>query len=305
MNKLSKYTKDEMKKIFKFFHIPFGGNCCDGALDPVGFNPDGDTLQYYDRETNTYITITSGGGNPAAPLRSVQFNNAGAFGGDSNFTFSVYDDLQQGLGVLALGGNSHAQGVFTQALGAYSHAEGTDSVASGDYSHAEGFNTYANGEASHAEGIGSKADSQYSHAEGFQTYALAAYAHSEGEGTIATKVGAHAEGHSTQANGSYSHSEGDNTEAWGDYSHAGGIGTYVGATGGTVVGRYNNIDGMNILFAVGGGADNLSRQDAFRVYNSKQVYINLDEYATNADAVTAGLGIGYLYRTGDDLKIVH
>lgn len=48
------------------------------------------------------ITINStggGGGSPAAPVNSVQFNNAGSFGGSSNFTF--VDQL--GLSTLSLG----------------------------------------------------------------------------------------------------------------------------------------------------------------------------------------------------------
>jgi len=43
---------------------------------------------------DTVNTINSGGGVPSAPVNSVQFNKAGAFGGDDRFKFV------QGVGIL-------------------------------------------------------------------------------------------------------------------------------------------------------------------------------------------------------------
>ena len=43
---------------------------------------------------------SGGGGSPSAPVNSVQFNNAGAFGGDANFTFTGLDLIMQSAGAI-------------------------------------------------------------------------------------------------------------------------------------------------------------------------------------------------------------
>jgi hypothetical protein len=53
---------------------------------------------------------------------------------------------QGGLGLMAVGTGSHAQGQYTLATGAYSHAEGYQTTASGDYSHVAGNTTIAQGD---------------------------------------------------------------------------------------------------------------------------------------------------------------
>ena len=53
---------------------------------------------------------------------------------------------------LAIGENSHAEGLYTLSIGTSSHAEGAYTTSSGDYSHAEGFYTIASGSYQHVSG---------------------------------------------------------------------------------------------------------------------------------------------------------
>ena len=69
-----------------------------------------------------------GGGSPGGSNTTIQFNNAGAFGGEQSFTYST-------------GSKSIAQGNANSAIGRYSHAEGEGTTANGYASHAEGVST--------------------------------------------------------------------------------------------------------------------------------------------------------------------
>ena len=102
--------------------------------------------------------ISSSVNTPAPSNQSIQYNSGSTFGASADFQF-IYtsSSLQQGLGVIASGGYSHAQGKSTRATGNTSHAEGNVSLASGEFSHAEGFSTTASAEYSHAEGNSTKA----------------------------------------------------------------------------------------------------------------------------------------------------
>lgn len=119
-------------------------------------------------------------------------------------------------GNIAIGQNSHAEGISTQAIGNYSHAEGYQARAIGNYTHAEGFQTVVDGRGSHAEGWGSVAREDASHAEGMHTRAF----------------------------GEASHAEGIESETDGKYSHVEGRGTYIHSKGTAshVQGKYNLID---------------------------------------------------------------
>jgi hypothetical protein len=92
------------------------------------------------------------------------------FNGNQTITGS----LIQGLGNIATGENSHAEGDSTQAIGNFSHAEGLGTIAYGDRSHAEGQDTIASG--------------SYSHAEGYQTIALANHQHVQGQYNAVSSV---------------------------------------------------------------------------------------------------------------------
>jgi hypothetical protein len=92
------------------------------------------------------------------------------FNGNQTITGS----LIQGLGNIATGENSHAEGDSTQAIGLFSHAEGLGTIAYGGRSHAEGQDTIASG--------------SYSHAEGYQTIALADHQHVQGQYNAVSSV---------------------------------------------------------------------------------------------------------------------
>ncbi len=79
-----------------------------------------------------------------------------------------------GIGAVAIGDETRAEGEA-------SHAEGYGTNASGHCSHAEGYSTSASGVYSHAEGDHAKASGMYSHAEGYQTNASNEYEHAQGK----------------------------------------------------------------------------------------------------------------------------
>ena len=92
------------------------------------------------------------------------------FNGNQTITGS----LIQGVGNIATGENSHAEGDSTQAIGLFSHAEGLGTIAYGGRSHAEGQDTIASG--------------SYSHAEGNQTIALGNHQHVQGQYNAVSSV---------------------------------------------------------------------------------------------------------------------
>jgi len=123
-----------------------------------------------------------------------------------------------------------------------------------------------------------------------------------GKNTSANGENSTAQGDNTMASGAASTAQGSNTIASGAYSYAGGVGTTVSGnhsfahnTGGTVTGSgsvllggYNRTEAENDMVNV----------PFLRVSECS-------EYADNAAAITAGLTVGTVYRTGDLMKIVH
>ena len=98
-----------------------------------------------------------------------------------------------GVGVIASGDYSHAEGDSTQALGYTSHAEGYRTQALGYTSHAEGYRTAASGKNSHAEGTYTIASGENQHVQG--RYNIVdnnnKYAHIVGNGNSSTDSNAH------------------------------------------------------------------------------------------------------------------
>ena len=123
-------------------------------------------------------------------------------------SLGVTGSLSNGLGIIASGNYSHAEGESTTASGSSSHAEGYNTKAYGGASHAEGGSTTATGSYSHAEGGNTKAYGDASHAEGYNTTSSAAYSHAEGSNTTTTGDSSHAEGYYTVAQGNYQHVQG-------------------------------------------------------------------------------------------------
>ena len=74
---------------------------------------------YYDCLTGAWFKINGGGGGvPAGATTNVQYNNAGAFGGNAGFTYNGTNAVTVGVagsgnGVLTLGGNTSGTATFT------------------------------------------------------------------------------------------------------------------------------------------------------------------------------------------------
>ena len=184
-------------------------------------------------QSNGAVTISTTGGSTVAGSDTwVQYNNAGAFGANADFTFNNSSKLLRVSG-------SFSQGDNTTAFSDFSHAEGQNSLAMAMYSHAEGSNSVTNAVYSHAEGVLCATYASGSHAEGYSSFTY-------GEG-------AHAEGYQTVASGTYSHTEGQRTIASGSYQ--------------TVIGKYNLRGNTDSLFVIGNGFGDADafRSDVFRV----------------------------------------
>lgn len=122
----------------------------------------------------------------------TQNNSPVKFG--TNKYGDIIESTIQGIGTVAQGAYSHAEGAYTKALGDCSHAEGNSTKAQKSFSHAEGFMTTANGETAHAEGSSTQANNHSAHAEGDYTIASGKNSHAEGGYTIASAKEQHAQG---------------------------------------------------------------------------------------------------------------
>jgi hypothetical protein len=166
--------------------------------------------------TSVVEVITAGPQGPQGPVGPGANINTGSFATTGSNSFNgdqtISGSLSQGLGIVASGSYSHAEGSITQAIGDYSHAEGDNTQSTGNYSHAEGQEAVSSGDYSHAEGYLTEAIGQSSHAEGSTTSANGDYSHAEGANTSAIGYSSHAEGDNTQAIGNSSHAEGNTTE---------------------------------------------------------------------------------------------
>ena len=75
---------------------------------------------------SAYVTIASGtvGGTPGAPVNSVQFNNAGVFGGNSKFTFDSANTKVGITGQLVLGNIASTPTATANSAALYNDTEG-------------------------------------------------------------------------------------------------------------------------------------------------------------------------------------
>jgi hypothetical protein len=75
---------------------------------------------------SAYVTIASGtvGGTPGAPVNSVQFNNAGVFGGNSKFTFDSANTKVGITGQLVLGNIASTPTATANSAALYNNTEG-------------------------------------------------------------------------------------------------------------------------------------------------------------------------------------
>lgn len=60
---------------------------------------------------------TGGGGTPSSPVNSIQFNNAGSFGGSANLTFESTSNLMSLTGSFGMKGNITPDADFSYNLG--------------------------------------------------------------------------------------------------------------------------------------------------------------------------------------------
>ena len=180
---------------------------------------------------NHYLTFVDSNNKPDPDYENL-YTNEGIFFNPMTCSFG------HGIGLVALGEYSHAEGHYTNVTrdgfsghaegrgtmvtNSAAHAEGHYTSANGGNSHAEGRRTMANGDESHAEGSYTSAIGEHSHAEGYCTYAMKSDAHAEGHNTFANELHTHAEGYETIANSSRSHVEGYQTTSYGYNSHAEG-----------------------------------------------------------------------------------
>lgn len=205
---------------------------------------------------------------------------------------------------LTSGAYSHAEGDSTKAYGAYSHAEGSGSIANAYISHAEGEGTSANGYYSHVGGTNSVADGSASFAHGNNVKTSGNYSvgfgkdnNVSGEYNFVAGVSNTASGnrntvfgginsitgysnvmggYSNSADGSGNVILGMNCSAKGQAAAVFGFenqvsGNFVLAAGHgivsnsgcNVIGTYN-VD-TNDVFVVGGGTNNSTRKNLFRV----------------------------------------
>jgi hypothetical protein len=216
------------------------------AVGSVGFLGTASWAVSSSRAITASYALTSINVTPAGALYDIQYNNNTVLGATSSFNYSpVYQSLQQGNGVSAIGQYSHAEGWNTQAKNNYAHAEGVNSLADGLYAHAEGHTTTATGQASHAEGLGTLTSGTGAHAEGSYTTASGNYSHAEGAYTISLGPNSHAEGYFTVASGSYQH----------------------------VQGQFNRQGDTTSLMIVGNGTSDVARSDAFRVRMSGSIVL--------------------------------
>ena len=107
--------------------------------------PAGKSLVTFQTDINgnisAYVTPGGGGGTPASPNTSIQFNNSGVFGGDANF---VWDDTTHKLTL----GPTTNQGYITYEATPFLYAENTntDTVGGtrGPFTFPYSFNTFLN-----------------------------------------------------------------------------------------------------------------------------------------------------------------
>lgn len=239
----------------------------------------------------------------------------------------------EGFGTLASGAQSHAEGLSGVSSGPSSHAEGRQSTASGEASHAEGRSTVASNDNAHSEGLFTIASGDQAHAEGERTSATGANSHSGGLGVVgflviasgpnafnhseAIDVASNASGRGSAILGGYqSNTPGEFSSVIGGQSHtanglnshiAGGMShtTDINSDNSACVGGTSNTIGpsgtRSVIIGGTGRTENVI--DYVNVPNLR--VSTTPNYADNATALANGLTLGAVYRTGDDLKVVH
>lgn len=148
----------------------------------------------------------------ASGINSTSTNKGTASGENS---ISINISTATGVNSAALNnGNASGEGSvamnYSKATGRGSVAIGLGAIAKGEYSLAQGHVTRANNHDSHTEGYGTNANKDQSHAEGILSTTNGFASHAEGQGSITgtNATAAHAEGSYTVANNESEHAQG-------------------------------------------------------------------------------------------------
>ena len=207
-------------------------------------------------------------------------------------------------GILAVGGNSSANGSRALAIGENSIAGQENSISIGTLAEADASSCTVIGYSTYACGTGSSAFGSGAQAYGIGATSIGNGACSGGDestaiGTAACAWGhqSFASGYGTVANGDGSTATGFNTTANGDYSTAQGSYTTAVSAYETTFGCYNlqstpadatSWNGLDGLFRVGNGDNNVP-SDAVTVLKSGQTTLTNKAWkaAVNVDSTTA------------------
>lgn len=139
----------------------------------------------------------------------------------------------------------------------------------GEYSFAFGYRNESTGQLSFSMGYMSKTNADHSYTFGMRSIASKSHSHAEGSYCEANGQFSYALGNGAIAHNIYSHAEGYHSEAIGENSHAEGMGIKAYNANSYIFGRYNtsveNYIGKGTTFAIGNGADDSIRSNAFSV----------------------------------------
>ena len=155
------------------------------------------------------LPAAGGAGVPGGVDTNVQYNDAGAFGGDAGLCFfEVLNSVTIGAGCTATGNRALSQGNTNAVAGDNSRASGNGNIVGGDNSEASGDTNNVAGDNSVAEGSGNAVAGNQAHAEGTGNGATVNNAHVEGNGNTAAGLQSHVEGAFNVGNALDCHVEG-------------------------------------------------------------------------------------------------
>ena len=122
--------------------------------------------------------------------------------------------------------------------------------------------SYTMGEGNNLTGNGNG----FNNALGYSNTITGSFSTAIGSGIVIKSNNSFASGVDTRCNGNNSQAQNNGTEANAENSSAAGNRTIADQVNQFVVGKFNSINNVNNLFAVGNGLDNDNRSDAFSVY---------------------------------------
>lgn len=161
---------------------------------------------------------------------------------------------------------------------------------SADRGTAFGFQCVSKASDSFVEGRYSVALGLYSHAEGLACITYASAAHAEGQYTLSAGESSHTEGYYNTTRGNYSHAGGHNCEitSAGEHSFVHGYSLKVSYPDQFVIGKYNK-NNERVAFAVGNGASDTERRNAFEVLDSGDINMEYGDLSVGGEIYSTGV----------------